>query len=60
MSNKKTPKFTTVSKGTLAAVRAHRTMIVKQMFGMTRAVRADLTAKVAAYDRRLAAMKVAA
>jgi hypothetical protein len=59
MSNK-TPKFTIVSTRTLAAYRAHRTMVAKSMKGCTASVRAVLAVKLADYDRRLGAMKVAA
>ena len=58
--SKKTSKFTIVSTRTLAAYRAHRTVVAKSMTGASKSVRTDLAAKLAGYDRMLGAMKVAA
>jgi len=50
-----------VSARTLAAYRAHRTMVAQQLRGdATRAVRIELANKLAAYDRLLSTLKIAA
>ena len=54
------PAVEIVSSRTLAAYRARRTMIAKQMRGASKSVRTGLVAKLADYDRRLGNMKIAA